>query len=232
MWRVIGLRESKEVQERKKLRELIRMYKREGYEICADYLGYEKPRVIAGIVPDLIVRKGDREIIVEIVSDKSLPHLVNKLKLLSDYAAQHRGKSFDLVVTNPKARRSYISIEDRKLFYEYLLEDLEGKLFLEVKKLYERGYFEASFRVLFRLLGSFLRKIAYEKRVVQLKRKMSTREVNSMLFENNILTKDDFVFIKKMIDYRNEVIHHRKLIQKRRLENYIDFVSTLLKSAK
>jgi len=224
--------QNKGIQERRKMRELIRMYKREGYEIEADYKDYGRPRPISGIVPDLVVKKDNREIIVEIVSDKSWPHLVEKMKILSEYAEKHVGTSFNLIITNPRTKRLHLSSEERELACEYLLKDLESKLLLEVRRLYDRGQTEASLLILFRLLGALLRRIACDRRLKPPKKVMSTKEANLLLYENRILTRDDFVFINRIIRRRNDLIHRRKPVIRHLLKSYIEFISTLKKSIK
>jgi len=221
------LSKSKRKREVRRLRELIRKYKNEGYEIYADYLDFKKPQSIAGVVPDLIVRKGDQEIIIEVISDESLKRLEDKLKRLSEYAERHEGTRFDLVVTNPRPRLPY---QERIKSCEYLLRNLQRNLLREARQQYSQHHFEFSFLILCMILESLIKELAIRKKIIPIREKMSISQLIDVLFERGILSRDDFAFVQDMLDYRNKVIHGLKHIQKERLHEYIDFVSTLLKT--
>ena len=46
-------------------------YKGKGYSVSADVQGYRKPKLIGGRRPDLIARKGSREVVVEVETPSS-----------------------------------------------------------------------------------------------------------------------------------------------------------------
>ena len=218
---------SKGKRENRKLRELIRKYKDQGYEIYADHLKFERPRSIAGVVPDLIVKKGDQEIIIEIASDENLPYLEDKLKHLSEYAASHEGTRFDLVITNPRPKISY---RERSISYEYVLGELQRNLLREARQLYDQGRFESSFLILCRVLESLIKELALKKKIIAPHKRVLISQLNNMLFEKRVLSRDDFIFVKEILDYRNKIVHRLLRIEKERVREYIDFVSTLLKT--
>ena len=213
----------------RKLRELIRRYKNEGYAIYADYMDYERPESVGGFIPDLVVKKGDQVIIIEIASDKSLPHLGDKLNRLSEYASSQRGTRFDLVVTNPRPRISY---KEKIISSEYLLKDLQRKLFREIRRLYDQRDYETSFLILIKVLESVMKELAVKRKIVTPRRKVSISQLNNILFERRVLSRDDFSFVQEILNYRNRIIHHPQRIEKDRLLDYINFVSTLLKTVK
>lgn len=211
----------------KKLHELIRKYKSQGYEIYADYLDFERPRNIREFVPDLIVKKGDQEIIIEIASDESLPNLEEKLRQLSEYAADRRGTRFDLIITNPRPKISY---REKINSCEYLLGDLQRNFLREARHLYNRHRFETSFVILCRVLESLMKELALKKKIIRPHEKISINQLNDMLFERRVLSRDDFIFVQEILNYRNKIVHHLQRIEKKRVQEYIDFVSTLLKT--
>ena len=215
--------------ELKRLKELIREYKRQGYEIYANYLDFERPRNIGEFVPDLIVRKGDQEVIIEVTSDESLRHLQDKLKRLSEYAADHDRTRFDLIITNPRPIRSR---EEKLASCKYLLEDLQRSLLREIRKQYDKENFQVSFLILCQLLESLLKELALKKKIVEPSKKISIRQLNSILFESKALSSDDFLYVKALLNYRNRIIHYVEKIEKDRLREYIDFVSSLLKTVR
>jgi len=221
------LSKSKGKREIRRLRELIRKYKNEGYEIYANYLGFKKPQSIAGVIPDLIVRKGDQKIIIEVISDESLNRLEDKVKRLSEYAERHEGTRFDLVLTNPRPRLPY---QERIKSCEYLLGNLQRNLLHEAKQQYSQRNFEFSFLILCIILESLIKELAIRKKIVPIHEKMSISQLVDMLSERGVLSRDDFAFVQKMLDYRNKVIHGLQQIEKECLHEYIDFVSILLKT--
>jgi hypothetical protein len=92
--------------ERRKLLELIREYSKLGYEVYAEYKGYPRPYKIGEFVPDLILKKGNQMIIVEIATKQDLRDLSKKTEQFARYAEEHDSARFDLVLTNPKHRLS------------------------------------------------------------------------------------------------------------------------------
>lgn len=221
------MNELKGKREIRKLRELIRKYKSQGYEIYADYPEFERPQSIAGVVPDLIVKKGDQEIIIEITSDESLPNLEEKLRQLSEYAAARRGTRFDLVITNPRPKISY---REKINSCEYLLGDLQRNFLREARHLYNRRHFETSFLILCRVLESIMKELALKKKIIRPREKISINQLNDILSERRVLSRDDFTFIQEIFNYRNKIVHRLQKIEKGRVQEYINFVSTLLKT--
>lgn len=88
--------------EKAKLYKLISYYKSKGYSIESSTKGHVSPPCIGKYVPDLVIRKGKKTTIVEVVSAASFRSHRNKLIHLSNNAAKLKDVVFKLVVTNPK----------------------------------------------------------------------------------------------------------------------------------
>ncbi|MBI2886120.1 MAG: hypothetical protein HYY02_02810 [Chloroflexi bacterium] len=86
--------------ERHKVAQLALEYRRKGYEVLSDALLPD-----GKLRADLLVRKGDQVIVIEVTSSKSLHSQRNAVSQLAAYVATLPGARFDLVLTNPRKRR-------------------------------------------------------------------------------------------------------------------------------
>ena len=208
--------------EKRKLKDLIDEYSRLGYEVFAEYKGYQRPEVIGDFVPDLVAKKGDKIIIVEVVTKRDLPRLGNKMEQLSEYADRNENVRFDIVLTNPKPR---LSKEEKKVLNETLLSDIQKHLFMNSRDLYEKGYYESSYLILTILFENILRKFAIKKRVIDIHKEVPIIDLANLLFESGKVSRDNLVSIKRFLEYRNRIIHYTFKPEKQDLKEYINFVS-------
>ena len=95
--------------ERRKIVELASDYKAKGFEVSANVHGFESPRTIKGIKPDLVAIKGDEIIIVEVKTSASAKRSKETIEQLARYAKESPGTRFDLVITNPRTRREKVT---------------------------------------------------------------------------------------------------------------------------
>lgn len=208
--------------EMRKLRDLIKEYSSLGYEVFAEYKSFQKPEAIGDFTPDLIVKKDDQTIIVEIATKSKLPSLNEKMKQLSQYAAENENVRFDIVLTNPKPR---LSREEKKILNETLLSDAQQQLFLESRELYEKGYYESSYLVLNILFDIILRKFAIKNKVIEIQEEVPIMNLANLLFESRKISRDNLMSIKRFQECRNRIIHYFYRPEKQELQEYINFVS-------
>jgi len=69
-------------------------YKKRGYSVKADVPGWDKPKTIGGRRPDLIVKKGKKEIVKEIETKDSNKKDLKQHKAFSQYAARKKTRDF------------------------------------------------------------------------------------------------------------------------------------------
>jgi len=69
-------------------------YENRGYKVNADIPDYKKPKKIRGYIPDLIVKKGKKEIIVEIETKKTNKADINQQQAFKNYANQKKEAKF------------------------------------------------------------------------------------------------------------------------------------------
>ena len=93
----------------RKVRQVSRDLKKEGYAVRADIRGYQRPRPIgkAKVRPDIVARKSGATRIIEVETPKSLARDKEQLKTFVRSAAHRRRTTLDIVVTKSrKSRRS------------------------------------------------------------------------------------------------------------------------------
>ncbi len=81
---------------------LAREYKNRGYQVFAELEGYESPDTISGIKPDLVAKKGDETVIIEVKTRDTTKSSRNRIEQLARYAEDIPGTRFDFVMTNPR----------------------------------------------------------------------------------------------------------------------------------
>ena len=95
----------------RKVRELSRELKKDGYTVKADIRGYRRPRPIGKtrVRPDIVATKSGTTRIIEVETPNSLTRTRDKeqLKTFIRSAAHRKRTTLDIVVTRPrKAKRS------------------------------------------------------------------------------------------------------------------------------
>lgn len=212
--------------EKNRLRDLIKEYSSLGYEVFAEYKDFQKPEAIGNFTPDLIVKKGDQTIVIEIATKSKLPSLSEKMKQLSQYADENKNVRFDIVLTNPRPR---LSRQEKSVSNEVLLSDMQERLFVDSMKLYDNGYYESSYLLLSTLFENILRKFAIKNRVISIHEQVPIMDLTYLLLDKERISKDNFAAIKRYVEYRNKVIHESYRLDKQIVQEYISFVSYFIK---
>lgn len=85
-----------------RITKLARDYRARGYKVFAELAGYESPDNISGVKPDLVAKKGDETIIIEVKTRDTTKSSKDKMEKLARYADGIPGARFDFVMTNPR----------------------------------------------------------------------------------------------------------------------------------
>jgi hypothetical protein len=120
----------------KKIASLARQYAADGYQVYAHAPGFSVPEAIRGYTPDLVLKKDNETIIIEV---KTTSMSLNKQKAIEEiarYAAETNGVRFDLVVTNPKKKRLESRLNQLGALRENLWHTLESAIRLEQYKVF------------------------------------------------------------------------------------------------
>ena len=88
----------------RKVRELSRELKKDGYTVKADIRGYQRPRPIgkARVRPDIVATKSGTTRIVEVETPSSLTRDKEQLKTFVRSAVHRKRTTLDIVVTRPR----------------------------------------------------------------------------------------------------------------------------------
>jgi hypothetical protein len=88
--------------ERERLLQLAEEYRNKGYEVSSHPNPEDLPDFLRNYRPDMIVRRGDEAVIIEVKSRRSLNSSGQYLQNLAQSVEQHPGWRFELVVINPE----------------------------------------------------------------------------------------------------------------------------------
>ncbi|PIZ44545.1 hypothetical protein COY31_02410 [Candidatus Wolfebacteria bacterium CG_4_10_14_0_2_um_filter_39_18] len=69
-------------------------YENQGFKVKADLPGWEKPKKIGGFIPDLIAKKGKKEIIKEIETKDTNNKDVEQHEAFKEYTEKKRTREF------------------------------------------------------------------------------------------------------------------------------------------
>ena len=91
----------------RKVREIARNLKKDGYSVKADVGRYGRPRPIGKDrrIPDIEATKAGRRKIIEVETPRSLMTDKEQMKTFMRHAAHKKNTSLDIVVTKPRKTR-------------------------------------------------------------------------------------------------------------------------------
>ncbi len=90
-----------EARERQRLQRLAAEYRTRGFDVHIAPSGKELPSFLQGFRPDMIAKKGDINVVIEVTAQESLKSQRGVQELATAVEGQ-RGWRFELVVTNPR----------------------------------------------------------------------------------------------------------------------------------
>lgn len=69
-------------------------YKNRGYTTYADLPDWKRPKNIDGFIPDVIAKKGKKEILIEVETEKTANSDVKQQKAFKSYVKNNKNKRF------------------------------------------------------------------------------------------------------------------------------------------
>ena len=69
-------------------------YKKHGFITMADLPGWNKPKKIGGFIPDIIAKKGKKEIILEVETKNTAKPDADQQKAFKKYSEREEGRTF------------------------------------------------------------------------------------------------------------------------------------------
>ena len=189
----------------RKLKELIEEYSKQDFDVFADFGSHQRPEKIGDYEPDLVVKKGNKIIVIEIVSKPQMAEMKSKLEQFAKYADETKDVRFDIVLTNPRKQKESM---DKSEIQRKLLKNIRRSLLVDANAAYKRRQYNAAFYLLYDVLKNLLEEYATLNRVEMREGKRTLRYLNDRLLQNNLIKVEDYSTVKDMVIARNKMVHY------------------------
>lgn len=195
--------------ERKKIAELARHYSDLGYHVFAELPGFDMPEKFVDVRPDLVVRKGDETVIIEVKTGDSAKRVTDQIERLARYAEKVPGARFDLVITNPRPQ-SRTSAKLRTLRRK--LRTINTGLLTEIHTALDNRNLESVVILSFRLLEGFLAGVAEENNIYIAPGPSALGRMSRALADKQIVSQAIKTLARQLQNSRNVIVHQRQPI--------------------
>ncbi len=181
-----------------KVREIAERYRGRGYEVTLAPEGDQLPEALRDLPPDLIARKGEDVVVVEV---KSRPDLA-KAPRARDLARVVRGQPgwrFELVIVSPE--RPFLAPYDAE---DWSAEEVDRRL-CEAQTLVEGGHVEAALLIAWSATEATLRLLASREGLSF--ERIDAPYVLKSLATSAVLTHPEYNLLWQLFELRNAVAH-------------------------
>ncbi|MEH1850808.1 MAG: hypothetical protein V7L11_03760 [Nostoc sp.] len=191
--------------ERERLLKLAEEYREKGYEVFFHPNPEELPDFLNHYRPDMIVRRGEENVVIEVKSRSSLNSSSNQdLRNLAQAVEKHPGWRFELVMTNPKDIMYSLKAEGS-------LQEHEIESQLQVTRQLITQHPESAILYSWSLLEATLRLIA-QKEELSLQRFDPLYLVKQLAIEG-VISKSQYQLLMNSLLLRNSIAHGFKTTQ-------------------
>jgi uncharacterized protein YutE (UPF0331/DUF86 family) len=185
--------------ERERLLKLAEEYRNKGYEVLLHPNPEELPNFLRSYRPDMIVRRGEESVIIEVRSRFSLKSTSTQyLRNLAQVVEQHPGWRFELVMTNPDDATYSQKAEES-------FQENEIKSRLQVAKQLSDQHPESAILYSWSLMEATLRLVA-EKEELNLQRFDPLYLVKKLTTEG-IISSSEYQILMNALSFRNAIAH-------------------------
>jgi hypothetical protein len=191
--------------ERERLLKLIKEYRDQGYEASFNPTPEELPDFLKGYEPDIIMRRAEEAVVIEVKSRSSLSSSsAQYLSHLAKVIKQHPRWRFDLVVINPDDAMPVSKAEGS-------LQDFEIRSGLQVARRLSEQHPESAILYAWSMVEATLRLIA-ENEELSLERFDPSYLVRRLTIEG-VLSKAEYQTLIDALSLRNAIAHGFKATQ-------------------
>ena len=191
--------------ERERLLKLAEEYREKGYEVFFHPNIEDLPEFLNNYRPDMIVRKGEENVVIEVKSRSSLNSSSNQyLGNLAQAVERHPGWRFELVMTNPEDTTYSPKAEGS-------LQEHEIESHLQIARQLTTQHPELALLYSWSLVEATLRLIA-QKEEVSLER-FDPRYLINQLVTEGVISKSEYQLLMNLLSLRNSIAHGFKTIQ-------------------
>ena len=214
---------STENTERERLLKLAEEYRDKGYEVLFHPNLEDLPDFLKSYRPDLIVRREDEVVVIEVKSRSSLNSSTQYLRNLAQAVEQHPGWRFELVVANSEDVTYFSKAEES-------LQEHEIESQLQVAKQLVTKHPASTILYAWSLAEATLRLVA-AKEGLSLQRFDSLYLVKRLATEG-VISRSDYQLLMNALSLRNAVAHGFKTAQLTPNSVYelIEIIEQLLKA--
>jgi hypothetical protein len=184
--------------EKKRARDIAEEYRSQGYEVIEEPSPGQLPDFLFGYHPDILIRKGDEAIIVEVKSRTSLarsPQIQDLARLLQPRPHWN----FELVIVEEEDQ--FHTVEGtRPLGRDDIQQGIEKS-----EKLLELGFSEAALLLTWSILEATLRFLSAEEGIAL--NRLDSFYILKQAAMNGIISRNDYNFLIDVMKYRNALAH-------------------------
>lgn len=210
--------------EREQLLKIAKKYQDQGYKVSLHPNSEDLPDFLRPYLPDMIVRRGDEAVVIEVKSRSSLDS--SSTQYLQGLAKAIEGNPswrFELVMTNPEE-------VDYPLKAEASFQEQEIKSRLQIARRLVAEHPESAILYSWSLVEATLRLVAEEEEI-SLQRFQPLYLVKKLATEG-VIAKSEYQLLMNAISFRNAIVHGFKTTQVTQESVYelIDLAEQLLKA--
>jgi uncharacterized protein YutE (UPF0331/DUF86 family) len=188
------------IDEKRKISELALEYQSHGYEVEFDATLPELPKSLKWFKPDLVARRGDETVILEVKSYAEISQN-HKFAELVEYLNRLPGWRFEVVVVKPKTDRQRAKLELLNIKEINRLHSISAEL-TRTKNV------SLGLIAIWISVEAMLRHLA---KIGEVKlENQSTRYVLKKLLSYGLLSQKAYQSFNECLDYRNQLIHGYK----------------------
>ncbi|WP_293135574.1 hypothetical protein [Microcoleus sp. bin38.metabat.b11b12b14.051] len=188
--------------EREQLLKIAEEYRQKGYEILFPPNLEDLPEFLKSYPPDLIVRRGEESVIIEVKSRTSLNS--SSTQYLAQAVAKNPGWRFELMMTNSEDAVDIPKAEDS-------FQESEIELGLQVAKQLVTQHLESAMLYSWSLVEATLRIVA-QKEELSLQR-LEPHYLVKKLTAEGVISKSEYQLLMNSLSLRNPIAHGFKSTQ-------------------
>jgi hypothetical protein len=210
--------------EREQLLKIAKKYQDQGYEVSLHPNSEDLPDFLRPYLPDMIVRRGDEAVVIEVKSRSSLDSSSTQyLQGLAKAIEKNPSWRFELVMTNPEE-------VDYSPKAEASFQEQEIKSRLQIARRLVAEHPDSAILYSWSLVEATLRLVA-EKEAISLQRFQPLYLVKKLATEG-VIAKSEYQLLMNAISFRNAIVHGFKTTQVTQKSVYelIDLAEQLLKA--
>jgi len=209
--------------ERERLLQLAEEYRNQGYEVYFHPSLEDLPNFLKNYRPDMIARRGNEAVIIEVKSRRSLSSSSRQyLQNLAQSVEQHPGWRFELVMTNPEDAVYPPEAEGS-------LQASEIETRLQIARQLATQHPESALLYSWSLAEASLRLVAENEGVIV--QKLDPHYLVKQLVTEGVISRSEYQVLMNALSLRNVVAHGFKTVQitQESIDQLIDIAEQLLK---